>query len=285
MNKADFIALATSLAREAGVEAGLHGYFRLHQDRLWQTVEHLRLLELRGGHVLEIGPFYSYTPFVFRQAGCAVSVIEGEEPAVAPLKPVYARHGIEAVFGNLFEWFGGTASATGRLPFADEQFDAVVCFETMEHFHFNPVPFVRDLHRVLRPGGRVFITVPNQAKLDKRLALLRGRSVLPPVPGYYQFAGQAFYGFHWREYTLGELVALFDPVFTVESARYLQTFETRPDATLGRRLKRSLARQVTSLVPGFSSLCTLVARKADATPGAAQKGSSGGRAMGSLTGT
>lgn len=180
MNKSDYIELATSLAREAGVEDGVHGYFRLHQDRLWQTVEHLQLLNLRGARVLEVGPFYSYTPFVFKLGGCDVSVIEGEEPVVAPLKPVYARHGIHTVFGNLFDWFGGTANCTGRLPFEDGQFDAVVCFETMEHFPFNPVPFVRDLHRVLRPGGRVFITVPNQAKLDKRLALLGGRSVLPP---------------------------------------------------------------------------------------------------------
>lgn len=261
MNKSDYIELATSLAREAGVEDGVHGYFRLHQDRLWQTVEHLQLLNLRGARVLEVGPFYSYTPFVFKLGGCDVSVIEGEEPVVAPLKPVYARHGIHTVFGNLFDWFGGTANCTGRLPFEDGQFDAVVCFETMEHFPFNPVPFVRDLHRVLRPGGRVFITVPNQAKLDKRLALLGGRSVLPPVPAYYQFAGQPFYGFHWREYTLAELVELFSPVFTVESARYLQTFETRPDADWRRKLKRALARNATRCVPGFSSLCTLVARK------------------------
>lgn len=46
-----------------------------------------------------------------------------------------------------------------RLPFADGTFDAVICAELLEHV-FDPRQVVREIRRVLRPGGRVLITVP-----------------------------------------------------------------------------------------------------------------------------
>ena len=262
MTKSGFLELALATAREAGVEAGIHGYFRLHQERIWTTLEHFHLAELRGLRVLEIGPFYSYSPFVLRHGGNEVWVLEGEEEVVEPLKAVYARQGMHAFFGDLFTWFGPGGAAPARLPYEDGQFDAVVCCETMEHFNFNPVPFVKDLLRILKPGGRAFITVPNIAKLDKRLDLLSGRSVYPPVAAYYQYAGQQFYGFHWREYTLPELQELFRSAgFQVQAARYLQTFETRPDAGLLRQAKRAIARALSVVVPSFASLCTVIVQK------------------------
>lgn len=45
------------------------------------------------------------------------------------------------------------------LPLPDQSFDAVVCFEVLEHV-FNPAKFLTEINRVLRPGGKVLITVP-----------------------------------------------------------------------------------------------------------------------------
>lgn len=46
-----------------------------------------------------------------------------------------------------------------RLPFGDSTFDSVVCSEVLEHI-FDPERFLRELGRVLRPGGTVLLTVP-----------------------------------------------------------------------------------------------------------------------------
>jgi SAM-dependent methyltransferase len=50
------------------------------------------------------------------------------------------------------------------LPFADSSFDVLVCCETIEH-----VPDVRaamrEMYRVTRPGGKLFLTTPNYANL------------------------------------------------------------------------------------------------------------------------
>lgn len=45
------------------------------------------------------------------------------------------------------------------LPFDDESFDNIVCFEVLEHV-FNFDQLVKEMHRVLRPGGKLLITVP-----------------------------------------------------------------------------------------------------------------------------
>lgn len=47
----------------------------------------------------------------------------------------------------------------GTFPFADAAFDGILCNQVLEHI-FAPVPFLRELHRVLRPDGLLLLTVP-----------------------------------------------------------------------------------------------------------------------------
>jgi SAM-dependent methyltransferase len=62
------------------------------------------------------------------------------------------------------------------LPFADATFDYVFTIEGIEHFE-NPWTFVKELCRVLKPGGRLFISTPNTFSVDARLKYL--------VSGYF----------------------------------------------------------------------------------------------------
>jgi ubiquinone/menaquinone biosynthesis C-methylase UbiE len=47
-----------------------------------------------------------------------------------------------------------------RLPFADDSFDVLVSCETIEHLP-DVHAALREMHRVTRPGGRLFLTTPN----------------------------------------------------------------------------------------------------------------------------
>ncbi len=63
----------------------------------------------------------------------------------------------------------------GALPLADASVDVAVAVEVIEHLE-NPRAFVRDLARIVRPGGWVVVTTPNQLSALSLLTLvLKGR--------------------------------------------------------------------------------------------------------------
>jgi len=47
------------------------------------------------------------------------------------------------------------------LPFPDASFDVVMFCEVFEHLRINPVFTVSQIHRVLRPGGFLYLSTPN----------------------------------------------------------------------------------------------------------------------------
>lgn len=57
------------------------------------------------------------------------------------------------------------------LPFADSEFDAVLCLEGIEHL-IDPVQLVRELSRVARPGATVIVSTPNVMNFYSRLQFL-----------------------------------------------------------------------------------------------------------------
>lgn len=60
------------------------------------------------------------------------------------------------------------------LLFSDAQFDGVVSIEGIEHLE-NPSQFLRDLARVIRPGGTIVLTTPNPDSFrSRRLVFIRG---------------------------------------------------------------------------------------------------------------
>jgi len=60
-----------------------------------------------------------------------------------------------------------TADMNAPLPFADGAFAAVVCIDGIEHLE-RPFDFVRECHRILRPGGALCVSTPNISALRSR---------------------------------------------------------------------------------------------------------------------
>ncbi|MBI4317749.1 MAG: class I SAM-dependent methyltransferase [Chloroflexi bacterium] len=92
----------------------------------------------------------------------------------------------------------GVVGDLSILPFADEAFDAATCQWVVEHLR-DPVRFFREIFRVLKPGGNLFIMTPNllnyEALAGKLIPnrlhapLLRellGRSEEHTFPTYYR---------------------------------------------------------------------------------------------------
>ena len=58
------------------------------------------------------------------------------------------------------------------------QFDYCVCLETIEHLE-NPWHFVRELARILKPGGRLILSTPNIDYLSCKICFLLHGSFYP----------------------------------------------------------------------------------------------------------
>ena len=46
-----------------------------------------------------------------------------------------------------------------NIPFEDNSFDSIVCFEVLEHV-FEPEKIIQEMYRVLKPGGKLMLTTP-----------------------------------------------------------------------------------------------------------------------------
>ena len=60
------------------------------------------------------------------------------------------------------------ANAEKGLPFRPDSFDGAVATEVLEHLD-DPGRMLQEAHRVLRPGGRLFLTTPNADALPYRI--------------------------------------------------------------------------------------------------------------------
>lgn len=62
--------------------------------------------------------------------------------------------------------------ALAQLPLPDQSFDHVLSFETLKHIPRYPLA-LREFHRILKPGGRLLLTVP--LRFDHQETLVRAR--------------------------------------------------------------------------------------------------------------
>lgn len=65
------------------------------------------------------------------------------------------------------------ADISVHIPFRSNTFDLVISSETIEHV-LNPDIFLKEIYRVLKPGGIILITTPNLSSWLNRLIMLIG---------------------------------------------------------------------------------------------------------------
>ena len=88
------------------------------------------------------------------------------------------------------------------FPYEDDEFDLVIFAEIIEHLLNDPCSVLREIKRVLKPGGTLILTTPNVARLENVARLISGANIYDPYSGYGP------YGRHNREYNRHELEQL-----------------------------------------------------------------------------
>ena len=122
------------------------------------TVDFDRLPVGPGDRVLDMGCGGGRHAFALYRRGAQVVALD-QNPA--ELKDVSGMFSAMTDEGEVPA--GATAAAVRgsayALPFPDGTFDYVVCAEVLEHLH-DDTRAMAELARVLRPGGRIAVTVP-----------------------------------------------------------------------------------------------------------------------------
>jgi len=113
-------------------------------------------------------------------------------------------------------------AADERLPFADESFDAILSHEVLEHVA-DDAQALCEMARVLRPGGRIILFVPNRGyPFETHGIYWRGRYRFGNIPlvNYLPHRLRDRLAPHVRVYSLGDLERLFTglPLRTVKRA-------------------------------------------------------------------
>ncbi|HVP81222.1 MAG TPA: class I SAM-dependent methyltransferase [Thermodesulfobacteriota bacterium] len=57
------------------------------------------------------------------------------------------------------------------LPYPPGSFDFITCIEGLEHLE-NPFNAIREFHRILKTGGKLFLSLPNYLNIERRLRFL-----------------------------------------------------------------------------------------------------------------
>ena len=98
-------------------------------------------------------------------AGCGEGVLVDE---------FQTRLRIEGVDANYSAAHVRRGSLTA-LPYDDATFDRALCLDVLEHLTPEDQPrALAELHRVITPGGELYVTVPNLAHLQSRVHFLFG---------------------------------------------------------------------------------------------------------------
>jgi SAM-dependent methyltransferase len=149
-----------------------------------EPVERAGEYALRGDYHRELSPEWEFYPTYLAKldlvrrylsalpagtrildAGCGEGVLVSE---------FHGRLAIEGVDPNYASDLVRRGSLMS-LPFEDASFDGALCLDVLEHLSFTDQPrALAELFRVVRPGGELFVTVPNLAHLQSRVHFLLG---------------------------------------------------------------------------------------------------------------
>lgn len=226
-------------------------YASNHRHRLADDLEQLLERAAANVKVLEIGASPPVLTVAAKRAGVDITAVD-----LAPER-----------FAAVFEAEAIPALAVDierePLPFRDRSVDLLLFNEVFEHLRIDLIFTVRELLRVLKPGGVLMLSTPNARSFrGLRGLLLHGRSahIGPSVYDEYEKLTRFGHMGHVREYTETELREFLERIgFEIETSRYRFA---KPLAPLARRgATAHLEAVVTRALPSLKPLLTLFARR------------------------
>ncbi len=217
-------------------------YFHQQKSRYAQDLASIKQY-CNGGRVLEVGSVPCHMTCCLQKTGFDVTGLD--------LKPDRVK--------GFIDKFNLRVSACDierdKFPFDDGQFSFVVFTEVFEHLRIDPIFTIKEIHRVLKPDGLMYLTTPNVYAAERVFNFILGIGLYDPYKEFEKLYILGHMG-HVREYAHHEVKQFLKSTgFEVLSVQY-------------RNYQSSTGRKVSGLfnfcykfIPKLRGYQTIIAKK------------------------
>jgi SAM-dependent methyltransferase len=132
-----------------------------------------RLLKARAAQtVLDLGCGSGRHVLFFARHGFSVSGVDSSPAGLALTQQQLSREGLSATLRE--------HDITELLPFEDASFDAVISTQVIHHANLATIKaIIREIERVLKAGGFLFVTVPSLRNQGTRFEQIEPNTFIP----------------------------------------------------------------------------------------------------------
>ncbi|QIF80619.1 bifunctional 2-polyprenyl-6-hydroxyphenol methylase/3-demethylubiquinol 3-O-methyltransferase UbiG [Brevundimonas sp. 'scallop'] len=138
-------------------------YFETHKKRFLQTLCNLPKATQGGMRAIEVGTYGFFLKAMKDIAGydrVDGAIFESD----TPYKIIQRSYSFDTD-QTKFTLYNGNIEQE-CLPMDGEEYDLIIAPEIIEHMPLDPVGFMGELNRVMKFGGRLFLTTPNVSSIE-----------------------------------------------------------------------------------------------------------------------
>ncbi|MCF8069612.1 MAG: class I SAM-dependent methyltransferase [Desulfobacterales bacterium] len=191
---------------------------------------------------VELGAYPGTLGWLLQTTNITLDAIDIVAKSIPEVNLKYYRHIIDADI---------------EKPIVEYQYsyDIALSFAVIEHLANNPLKYLENSWKLLKPGGRLLIQTPNKSYVVHRFKALLGKTIdESPLNAYLTKIYEGFFG-HVILYNMHELKEMLEYAgFSIENSYYFNSYNG------SNHLKRLLI-NIFSVVPSFRNQFVIVARK------------------------
>lgn len=221
-------------------------YFYFHRKRFARMATSISKICEPGQLILDIGSHYLHSSLILTFLGYRVHSMD----VSAFWEIDFVRQRAEKY--NLLPVIENNLEKLESCQNQSNEYNLILFTEIFEHITFNPINFWKNIYRILKNNGLIYITTPNSLTL---FSIARTLLHLVQLKGIGQDIDAIFrnvtYGHHWKEYSSFEIRKYFKKMndgFSVEIRKY--SFKYFPITNFQDRVRRALM-ILGNLIPYF----------------------------------
>lgn len=179
-------------------------YFQYHKRRFYKMAASILSNVPKGGNVLDVGSHFLHSSIILTKLGYQVYAVDvAAFWEIDFIQQRMKEFGIEGITENDLESFNSMANK-------EDCYDAVLFTEILEHITFNPINFWKQVYRIVKDQGLVYITTPNSLALPSVIRAFRNLITFKGIGIKVEdIFSHVTYGHHWKEYSSGEIKRYF----------------------------------------------------------------------------